>query len=116
MKIVNLEDGYPTVNQGLLRLDRALVSARAEGVAVVKLIHGYGSKGVGGRLKDEVFKTLARYKRADMIADFVPGEDFRISNETTWALLKRAPEIKQDRDLGKMNKGITVVVLKTPAM
>ena len=110
-KLVNLEDGYPTVNQGLLRLERALVAARAEGLDTIKLIHGYGSSGVGGALRDEAWKVLDRFQRAGMIAAFIPGEEFRISNETTWALLKKWPELKQDRDLGRGNRGITVVVL-----
>ncbi len=77
----------------------------------LKLIHGYGSKGVGGRLKDEAMKALERYKRGGLIVDFIPGEHFRVSDEITWELLKRAPELKQDRDLGMNNRGITVVLL-----
>ncbi|HUO61561.1 MAG TPA: Smr/MutS family protein [Candidatus Acidoferrales bacterium] len=111
MKIVNLEDGHPTVNQGLLRLERALVAARAEGFDTLKLIHGYGSSGVGGAMRTEVWKILDRFQRADMIAAFIPGEEFRISNETAWALLKKWPELKQDRDLGRGNRGITIVAL-----
>jgi hypothetical protein len=111
MKLVNLEEGRPTVNEGLLRLERALVAARTENYDVLKLIHGYGSSGVGGALRDEVWKILDRFQRAGMIEAFIPGEEFRISNETTWALLKRWPELKQDRDLGRANRGITVAVL-----
>ena len=59
-KLINLEEGRPTVNVGLLRLDRALVSARAEGVPLLKVIHGYGSSGVGGRLREEVWKAMER--------------------------------------------------------
>ena len=110
-RVVNLEEGYPQVNEGLLRLDRAVVSARQDGVAVLKIIHGYGSKGVGGRLKEEVGNALARYKRGALIKEFIAGEDFRISNEPTWELLKRAPELKQDRDLSRNNRGITIVLL-----
>lgn len=110
-RVVNLEEGHPRVNEGLLRLDRAVVSARQDGIALVKLIHGYGSKGVGGRLKEEVATALARYKRGGLIQDYIFGEDFRISNEATWELLKRAPELKQDRDLSRNNRGITMVVI-----
>jgi hypothetical protein len=110
LKLINLEDGRPTVNVGLLRLDRALVAARHDGTKLLKLIHGYGSTGQGGRLREEVWKELGRYKRAGFITDFVSGEDFRISNEPTWALLKKWPELKQDRDLGRNNRGITVVI------
>ncbi len=111
VKIVNLEEDRPTVNRMRLRLDRAVALARSEGTTILKLIHGYGSSGVGGALRLAVHSSLLRYKDSGLIRDFIDGEDFRISNETTWALLKRMPEMKQDRDLGRGNKGITIVVL-----
>jgi hypothetical protein len=111
IKIVNLEEDRPTVNRMRLRLDRALALARSEGTAVLKLIHGYGSSGVGGALRLAVHSSLLSYKDSGLIRDFIDGEEFRVSNEATWALLKRMPELKQDRDLGRANKGITVVVM-----
>lgn len=110
-RVINLEEGRPTVNAGLLRLDRALVAARAEGVPLLKLIHGYGSSGVGGRLREEVWKALDRFQRNGFIAGFIPGEDFRLSNEASWELVKRDKSIKQDRDFGRVNRGITIVIL-----
>lgn len=110
-KIINLEEGRPTVNVGLLRLDRAIVTARAERTPILKLIHGYGSSGVGGRLREEVWTALDRFKRNGMIADFISGEDFRLSNEASWKLLKHDKTIKEDRDFGRGNRGITIVVL-----
>lgn len=111
VKIVNLEEGRPTVERMRLRLDRAIALARSEGTPILKLIHGYGSSGVGGALRLAVHSSLVRYKDSGLIATFIHGEDFRVSDEKTWALLKRAPEIKQDRDLGRNNKGITIVLL-----
>ena len=110
-RTVNLEEGHPTVNVGLLRLDRALAAARAEGVPLLKLIHGYGSSGVGGRLREEVWQALDRLQRNGVISAFIPGEDFRLSNEAAWELVKRDKAIKQDRDFGRANRGITIVVL-----
>lgn len=110
-KVINLEEGRPTVNVGLLRLDRAVVSARSEGVPLLKVIHGYGSSGVGGRLREEVWKALDRFKRNGYISDFIPGENFRLSDEASWALVKRDKAIKEDRDFGRANRGITIIVL-----
>jgi hypothetical protein len=110
-KMINLEEGRPTVNVGLLRLDRAIVSARADRVPVLKLIHGYGSSGVGGRLREEVWLALDRFRRNGFISDFIPGEDFRISNEASWELVRRDKSIKEDRDFGRANRGITIVIL-----
>jgi hypothetical protein len=111
IKLVNLEEDRPTVERMRLRLDRTLALARSEGTTIVKLIHGYGSSGVGGALRLAVHSSLLRYKDSGLIRDFIDGEDFRISNEATWALVKRMPEMKQDRDLGRGNKGITIVVM-----
>lgn len=110
-RIVNLEEGRPTVNVGLLRLDHALAAARANGIPLLKLIHGYGSSGVGGRLREEVWKALDRRRSEGAIADFIPGEDFRLSNEISWELVKQNKAVREDRDFGRGNRGITIVVL-----
>ena len=110
IKIVNLEDGMPTVEQARLRMNYELQNARREACAAVKLIHGYGSSGTGGALRIELQKELRRAVIEGSIKSFVAGEDWRISDETTWALLKRFPEWKSDSDLGRGNQGISVVI------
>jgi len=110
-RVINLEEGQPRVNEALLRLDRAIAEARRDHVVLVKLIHGYGSKGVGGSIKEEVASALARHRRSSLIRDFIAGEDFRVSNQPTWDLLKKFPELKQDRDLSRNNRGITIVLI-----
>jgi hypothetical protein len=110
IKIINLEDGMPNVEQARLRMQHELQTARKQGYVAVKLIHGYGSSGVGGALRIELQKELARQARSTSIKCFIAGENWRVSDEQTWELLKRYPEWKQDSDLGKTNKGISIVV------
>jgi hypothetical protein len=93
-----------------MRMQRELHVARQQGYAAVKLIHGYGSSGVGGSLRTELQKELQRLGSAGSVRAFIAGEDWRISDEKTWELLKRYPEWKQDSDLGKANKGISIVL------
>jgi hypothetical protein len=109
--VINLEAGKPTVEAARLRMDWELNNARRSGVAAVKLIHGYGSSGVGGRLREELQKELRRLAGNGNIKAVIAGEDWRISNEITWPLLQRFPEWKNDHDLGRNNLGISVVVL-----
>ena len=111
IKVVNLEEGMPTVEQARLRMEYELQSARKDGYAAVKLIHGYGSSGAGGTLRTELQKELRRQVQSGAIHGFIAGEDWRISDVSTWELLKRFPEWKEDRDFGKSNKGISIVVL-----
>lgn len=110
MKLVNLELNRPTVPVALSLLEDALRIARAQQFRAIKLIHGYGSSGVGGDIRIAVQKTLAQKLGRDIQA-FIAGEDWRISNEDTWALLKSCPELKSDSDLGRANRGISIVVL-----
>jgi hypothetical protein len=109
--IANLEDGRPTANEALLRLDFELARARRAGALAVKLIHGYGSSGTGGVLREAVQGALRHMAENNRIRAFVAGEDWRISNETAWKVQKLVPELKQDRDLGRGNLGISIVVL-----
>jgi len=111
IKTVNLEEGMPTVEQARLRMEHELHLARQSGYQAVKLIHGYGSSGVGGALRTELQKALRRAAQASAIRAFIAGEDWRVSDEATWELLKRFPEWKQDSDFGRNNLGISVVVL-----
>ena len=109
--ILNLEDGRPSRDEALLRLTFELRKARDARADIVKIIHGYGSSGVGGVLRFAVWSELRQMKERGEIRAFCSGEDWRISNEIAWEILKKYPELKKDLDLGRANKGITIVLL-----
>jgi DNA-nicking Smr family endonuclease len=111
MKVANLEDGMPRVEEARLRLEHELHTARGQGVAAVKIIHGYGSSGIGGALRTAIQAALRLAVRDGKVASFITGEDWRVSDTATWELLKRYPEFKRDSDLGRSNPGISIVVL-----
>jgi len=111
IKVVNLEDGMPTVEQARVRLNTELNIARKSGVRVLKIIHGYGSTGVGGDLRIALQATLRQMADRGEVRACIYGENWRKADESAWALLKHSPELKEDRDLGRGNRGITLVVL-----
>lgn len=111
LKVVNLESGMPTVPLALSLLNDAVRIARSESFAALKIIHGYGSSGQGGAIRTALQAELMQRVRAGEIRAFIAGEDWRISDERSWALLQSRPELKQDTDLGRQNKGISIVVL-----
>ncbi len=111
IRIVNLEDGMPSVEQARVRLNTELNIARKSGVKVLKIIHGYGSSGVGGDLRIALQATLRQMADHGEVRACIYGENWRKADERSWALLKQSPELKEDRDLGKGNRGITLVVL-----
>jgi len=111
MKIVNLKADKPSVEQARSRLRSEISLARQQRHTVIKVIHGWGSHGVGGDLRIALQATLATMAEAGEIAAYIAGEDWRISNELSWKLLQTHPALKQDSDLGKGNKGISIVTL-----
>ena len=111
MLIINLEQGMPTVEQAKQRLIAELGRARASGANAVKLIHGYGSSGVGGKLRIGVRQFLAGKKRQNTIRLFVAGEDWDIFHADSRQFLESCPDLSRDRDLGQGNPGITLVLL-----
>jgi hypothetical protein len=111
IKTVILKEGMPSVEQARARLRGEIQTAQQSGVKVLKLVHGYGSSGVGGDLRIALQATLRQMVTAREIRECIYGENWRKSNECTWTLLKQMPELKGDSDLGKGNKGITIVFL-----
>lgn len=111
LKVVNLEEGRPTVERARLRMEHELEQARHSGCVAVKLIHGYGSSGAGGALRNELQKYLRHAADRGHLRAFIAGEDWRVSNEAAWPLLQQYPEWKKDSDLGRGNRGISIVVL-----
>src|SRR2546423_14075297 len=73
IRLVDLEDGMPTVEQARLRMQYELQHARQDGYIAVKLIHGYGSSGVGGALRVELQKELRKAVRDGAVRAFVAG-------------------------------------------
>ena len=94
---LNLELGRPTADEALRRLEAELEVARHMNTPLLKLIHGYGSSGKGGRIRT---------------AAVVPGERFTIFDETTRRALQQYPHLRQDRDLERENMGVTFVFMR----
>jgi hypothetical protein len=111
IKSVILKEGMPSVEQARARLSNEIAAAQQAGLKVLKVVHGYGSTGVGGDLRFAVQATLRQMASKKEIRDCIYGENWRTSDERTWELLKQMPELKGDSDLGKSNKGMTIVLL-----
>ena len=62
---LNLELGWPTVDQALRRLDAELEAARKMNTPLMKLIHGYGSSGKGGRIRTASRRYLEMEDKPD---------------------------------------------------
>lgn len=105
---MDIKSDRPSVHEALQRLDRACACEKHK---LLKVIHGYGSSGVGGDIRAGVQKRLQGLVELGQLRGCIFGENWSKSDETTWKLLHAQPELKNDPHLSRGNHGITVILL-----
>lgn len=108
---LNLEEGMPLVEEALGRMRTGLQEFRVSRAKAVKLIHGYGSTGRGGKIRDSVRDELSAMQRRKLIRNWIPGEDFGPTDPASRKLAEQNNAVTHDPDYGRMNHGISIVVL-----
>ena len=108
---LNLKEGFPTLDDARRRLLSEMQSAQARGVRVIKVIHGWGSSGEGGKLGPAIRKSLRLRVKEGKANLVVPGERFSSDTNEGRGLVQRHPALRNDRDYNRANPGITLVEL-----
>ena len=112
IRTFNVEAGLPTLDEARRLVIEEINRAKREGAKVLKVIHGYGSSGKGGKLCVGLRKSFGLRKKEGVIKDYIAGEDFSIFNDTVLSLLEAVPEMRGDPDLGAINEGVSILWLK----
>ena len=110
-KTLNLKEFMPTVDQALKMIEIEIEISKKEGIKVLKVIHGYGSSGVGGEIKKALKNWSKIEKRKNLFVEFIRGEEFL--NEYKMKEVKKiCPEIIGDMDLFHANAGLSLIVIQ----
>ena len=110
-RIVNLEHGRPTVANAMRKLEQGISQACQQRVKVLTLIHGYGSSGKGGLIKEECRKMLAFYQQKGTIKSAIAGEAFKRKSGPGKGLLRQYPTLERLCTSDFNNPGVSIVVL-----
>ncbi|MCX6972870.1 MAG: Smr/MutS family protein [Verrucomicrobia bacterium] len=105
----NLEAGLPSTEQALERLESALREARFCGAKVIRLIHGYGSTGRGGKIRDAVRRELGRKLARGEVGSVVHGENYSSTTNAGRDLISRFKELKTTERSDSSNPGLTII-------
>ena len=111
LREVNIKEDMPTASDAIKRVTFNLRSSKSLGYTAIKIIHGYGSTGKGGKIRTETRRYLQQQKYTRQIKDFIAGEDFSIFNEPTRSAFLICDELRRDSDLDRSNNGVTIVIL-----
>lgn len=110
---INIEMNMPTVDEALDRFDDELRRIMGAGFRVIKVIHGHGSSGVGGKIR-RAFRDAVEYNRwGHMIQDAYYGEELLPGRDDFQDLQKYHPSLikKLSKDFFG-NAGITLLLLE----
>ena len=111
MKIYDIKSDMPNVGDAGKKLATAIKEAKINKEKVIKIIHGYGSHGVGGSIKIAVRKSLLKRQTNNEIKAYIPGEAFTNLMGFDDVIREYKDLIQHDSDYNKMNDGITYVIL-----
>ena len=110
-QIINLEDGHPTVEEAITRLRLELATLKHLGIKTIKVIHGYGSSGEGGSIRQACRTYLRGLKLRKSIKAFCPGEHFGPFEQEGREIAKLDASLRKDPDWARQNDGITVICI-----
>ena len=109
LKEINLEVGMPTSTNALALLKSSIANAKSSDVGCLYIIHGYGSSGKGGVIRDKARQWLNAQARNGVVKCVINGEDFNLFNFKALELKNTYKELEQL--LKVCNHGVTVVEL-----
>ena len=106
---LNIKEGMPLVSEAMDFLKSSIERCRKNKFRCILVIHGYGSSGKGGAIRDKARQWLKAQERNGKIKSVTSGEDFSIFNFKSLELKNKDREL--DPLLRVCNHGVTVVEL-----
>lgn len=111
IKTVNIKEGMPSTDEARKKLISEIEIARNAGVRILKIVHGYGSSGIGGALRLAIRKSLNYRKKEGIVENIIYGERFNRNNEDIKLTMQRFPALSSDSDYDRSNEGVTIAIL-----
>lgn len=106
---LNLESGKPAVADALAKLDREIAAARMKQIRLIRVIHGWGSSGVGGAIRVAVRDHLRSLARKGTVRSLVDGDHYSDHTNEGRRLLATYPSLRASLRTDRENPGITFV-------
>lgn len=111
LKEINIKTDMPTADSAIKLIILNINNSKKLGAGAIKIIHGYGSSGKGGKIRVAARRYLETQKRSGAIRDYIAGEDFTIFNKSTLCAFSACEDLRLDKDLERHNNGITIIIL-----
>ena len=110
MVSVNIKEGMPPADLAVANLLTEIEYYSKTSERIIKVVHGYGSKGRGGEIKKLLHEKLKELTQKKEILGFVKGEALGSFDELSALAKKLAPELIINPEFN-FNGGITIIIL-----
>ena len=108
---LDIKSEMPPADVAVANLEIEIDSLKHSNIKLIKVIHGYGSHGVGGEIKKYMVQRLLTLKKERKIKDFINCEKLSDEFIKEKGLYDNFPQLALDSDLKNYNSGITLVLL-----
>lgn len=109
VRTINLKQGDVSADNVADRMEAIVANARADGAKVAILIHGYGSEGRGGAIRQAVRARLEKLQMQRRVRVVIFGEEFGPSNPEAIRLASEHQTLLARHVFGAENAGMTIV-------
>lgn len=111
MKVFDIKSRMPSVIEALQELE-TIIKLTKNQEKVIKIIHGYGSSGKGGAIKNQVRLLLKQKQEQRKILAYIPGEAIGMMLGYDEMIRNYRHLIDMDEDYHQCNDGITYIIYK----
>ena len=111
VRVINVKKDNPNCDYALYLIDQEIKYSRAVGNRAIVVIHGYGSHGKGGVIKEAIKNYLPELKKKRVIEDYVFGEQWGDTNVSKINMCKICPELILHENLQSLNSGVSVILV-----
>ena len=108
---IDVKSDNQTCLMAVAQLEIEIDACKLGGFNALKVIHGYGSHGVGGAIKKDIHTRLKQMKSQKKILEYIPCEKWTQNNPLRLMAVKYCDELLADSDLQMLNSGVTIVLI-----
>ena len=108
---IDIKSERQTVAEAIAQFLVEVDAYKKGGFKVMKVIHGYGSHGVGGAIRDNFLKKCQDLKNRKIIEDFVCCDKWTDKNTVKRIAINYCPDLLADAELYHLNPGCSIVIL-----
>lgn len=111
LRVINIKKDFPNTDYAMFLIDQEIKYSKAVGCRAFVIIHGYGSHGQGGAIKEAVKTYLPELKKKKIISDYVFGENWGDMNQVKMRMCEICPELILHENLQGLNPGVSIVLI-----